>query len=172
MSISGGTSACETSWTNAAGNYNGQFELSGTTLQLTSDSKSANGLNFEDCRPPDGYSVEIKVTQGTYSETCKVTVKVGDVNEKPVIDPSQTFTIPENSDATTTCSGGPVTATDSEVDNGIQAITWTIDSGCIGLNGYNLNGTCPFVIGVCDGQLRVATSQYLLPAALDFESTS
>ena len=58
------------------------------------------------------------------------------------------------------------------MDNGIQTITWTIDSGCIGLNGYNLNGTCPFVIGGCDGQLLVATSQYLLPAALDFESTS
>jgi hypothetical protein len=177
MSVSGGTSACETSWTDAPGSYNGQFEVSGTTLQLTNAAKSAGGLVFNNCRPPDGYSVEVQITQGSYSETCKVTIKVGDVNEKPVIAPNQVFTIPENSDPIATCSGGPVTATDSEVDNGIQAITWTIDSGCTNKAGVELTALnpaekCPFVIGVCDGQLRVATQQYLNPALLDFESTT
>ena len=175
MSVSGGTSACETSWTDAPGSYNGQFEVSGTTLQLTNAAKSAGGLVFNNCRPPDGYSVEVQITQGSYSETCKVTIKVGDVNEKPVIAPNQVFTIPENSDPIATCSGGPVTAKDSEVDDGIQAITWTVDSGCTNKAGVELTALnpaekCPFVIGICDGQLRVATQQYLNPAFLDFES--
>ena len=168
FSITGGSSVCKTSWTNAPGGYTGQFEISGaTTLQL----KNGIELNFEDCPPPDGYSVQVKATKGSYSETCNVFIKVGDVNEKPLIPLGQSFTIPENSEPTETCGGGPVTATDSEVDNGIQAITWTIFGGCTNLVGDDLGSQCPFVIGVCDGQLRVTTSQYLGAGALNFEST-
>jgi hypothetical protein len=94
--------------------------------------------------------------------------KLQKVNEKPVIPLGQTFTIPENSKPSITCGGGPVTAQDSEVDDGIQAITWTIASGCTVPSGFS----CPFVIGICDGQLRVATSEYLDENALNFESTS
>jgi hypothetical protein len=179
VSITGGSNLCQQSWTNTIGSYgavpnNGQFEISGTTLQLKSSIRSANppGLNFEDCRPPDGYSVQVRATKDSYSENCQVLLKVGDVNESPKITLDQTFTIAENSDATQTCTGGPVVATDSEVDNGIQAITWTVDSGCTTPGNVDLGSNCPFVIGVCDGQLRVATSQYLDAAALNFESTT
>jgi hypothetical protein len=180
-SVDGGDSECRQSWTNTAGSYNGantgQFEISGTTLRLKDSVTTpvGPGLSFENCRPPDGYSVLVKASVGTYSETCKVTVKVGDVNEKPIIPAGQSFSVPENSDPTTTCNGGVVTATDSEVDNGVQALTWTIVSGCT-KQGSNteLTGLCPFVIGICDGQLRVATSQYLVvkpTPALDYESS-
>ena len=180
-SIDAGDSACRQSWTNTAGSYNGantgQFEMSGTTLRLKASVRTANppGLIFGNCRPPDGYSVRVKASVGTYSETCQVTIKVGDVNERPIIPAGQSFTIPENSDPTTTCNGGVIIATDSEVENGVQSLTWEILSGCT-KQGSNteLTGFCPFVIGICDGQLRVATSQYLVvkpTPALDYESS-
>ena len=177
FSIVGGAHQCRQAWGNDPTSYPGpgQFEISSLNkLVLKASVRTANppGLNFEDCVPPDGYSVLVRATVGSYSQDCKVLIKVGDVNEKPFIDQGQIFTVPENSEPTVSCTGGPVTAQDSEVDNGDQALTWAILSGCNDQNGNDLSTQCPLVIGICDGQIRVTTQQYLNAAALDYESTT
>ena len=191
--IYGGSNRCTQSWTddaNGAGlsgqqtvNFVGQqFRIKSTgsggmtdKIVLNEPIKNAGGTNmggldFEACRPTDGYSLLIRAgffSAGGYTEDCRVTIRVGDVNEKPVIPIGQTFTIAENSEPQATCDGGRVTASDSEVSDGLQDLTWTINSGCNPPPGQ----PCPFVIGVCDGQIRVATEQYFVAAALDFEGT-
>jgi hypothetical protein len=150
FSIDGGDSRCLNAWTNTAGSYNGantgQFEISGTTLQLKNSVRTATppGLSFAVCPPPDGYSINVRVAVGSYSETCQVTIKVGDVNDKPAIPLGQTFSVPENTGEITTCTGGVVQASDDEVDNGIQALTWAIAGGCTDLSGTDLGNFFSF----------------------------
>ena len=75
---SSGDDTCRQSWTNSGGNSQFNF-FSGGKLKLTVAAQTP-GLNFEDCRPPSGYSLLVRATVGGYSEDCKVTVIIGDVS--------------------------------------------------------------------------------------------
>ena len=77
-STSGGGLPCRSTWTHT--NTQTQFEFSGTTLRLKDTVKTAGGLNFEDCRPPSGYSLRVRATVGSYTEDCQVTILIGDVS--------------------------------------------------------------------------------------------
>ena len=65
-------------------------------------------------------TVLVFVTDGTFTDTAKVVVTVDNVNEKPVLHPNDSLTVPENC---TGCTVGQVIATDGDGDT----LTYTID---------------------------------------------
>ena len=67
-----------------------------------------------------GDTVLVFVTDGTFTDTAKVVIKVENVNEKPILQPNDSLTVPENCAG---CTVGIVTATDGDGDT----LTYTID---------------------------------------------
>ena len=65
-------------------------------------------------------TVLVFVTDGTFTDTAKVVVKVENVNEKPTLQPNDSLSVPENC---TGCTVGQVVATDGDGDT----LTYTID---------------------------------------------
>lgn len=72
-------------------------------------------------------TVLVFVTDGTFTDTAKVVVKVENVNEKPVLQPNDSLTVPENC---TGCTVGQVIATDGDGDT----LTYTIDDPRFGID--------------------------------------
>lgn len=87
---------------------------------------TVNSLGNLSVKTPFDYNVTksdtvlVFVTDGTFTDTARVVVNVGNVNEPPVLQPNDSLTVPENC---TGCTAGQVIATDGDGDT----LTYTID---------------------------------------------
>ena len=124
---------------------NASFRINGTTLQITVSP------NFE---AKSSYSVRIRTTdQGDLWYEQAFVITVNDINEVPVVNASQTFSIAENSSMGT--SVGMVLASDP--DAGTTFNSWTITQN-VDPSG---NSTPAFVIDPISGELTVADADDL-----------
>lgn len=87
---------------------------------------TVNSLGNLSVKTPFDYSVTksdtvlVFVTDGTFTDTARVIVNVGNVNEPPVLQPNDSLSVPENC---TGCTVGQVIATDGDGDT----LNYTID---------------------------------------------
>lgn len=87
---------------------------------------TVNSLGNLSVKTPFDYNVTksdtvlVFVTDGTFTDTARVVINVGNVNEPPVLQPNDSLTVPENC---TGCTAGQVVATDGDGDT----LTYTID---------------------------------------------
>lgn len=87
---------------------------------------TVNSLGNLSVKTPFDYNVTksdtvlVFVTDGTFTDTARVIVNIGNVNEPPVLQPNDSLTVPENC---TGCTVGQVIATDGDGDT----LTYTID---------------------------------------------
>jgi uncharacterized delta-60 repeat protein len=133
-----------------SGNPSNPFSISSSGQISVSNSAA---LNFE---ATQSFTLQVKVTDGGgLSDTKTVTINLTDVNEAPSVNANQSFSIPENSIATTAVGG--LLATDPDGTAPFNSLTYSIVSG---------NPSNPFSINSSTGAITVANS-----AALNFETT-
>jgi len=124
---------------------NASFRINGTTLQITVS---------PDFEAKSSYSVRIRTTdQGDLWYEQAFVISVNDINEVPVVNASQTFSIAENSSMGT--SVGMVLASDP--DAGTTFNSWTITQN-VDPSG---NSTPAFAIDPISGELTVADADDL-----------
>ncbi|MEZ6122627.1 MAG: DUF2341 domain-containing protein [Planctomycetaceae bacterium] len=136
-------------WAITGGNADNIFAINASTGQITVNDPAA--LDYE---TSTSHVLQLTVSDGTQTSAARsITINVTDVNDNtPVITPSQTFTVAENSAVGT--SLGTAVATDS--DSNTVLSNWTITGGtAVGV--LQVNSTT--------GEITVANS-----AALDFET--
>jgi len=128
-----------------AGNTSGAFAINGSTGQITVANTAA--LDFE---TNPSFSLTVRASDGTLSDTATVSLTLADVNDSPVVD-DQGFGVNENTANGTVV--GTVVASDPDAGD---SLTYAITAG-------NTGGA--FAINSSTGQITVASA-----AVLDFET--
>jgi VCBS repeat-containing protein len=131
------------------GNSGSIFTINSSTGDITVNSSTA--LNFEVTQQ---YVLTVKVADGgspSLSATGTVTINVTDVNETPLIDAGQTFSVAQNAPSNTVV--GTVAASDPDTGAPDNTLTYSIVSG---------NTSSAFTIDTSTGKITVNN-----PAALD-----
>ena len=139
-------------WTITGGNTNNAFAINDSTGELSV--ADASQLDYE--TTPTSYNLLVTVSDGeTTSSAETVTINVNDLNDNlPIINPSQSFSVDENSANAT--SVGTVAATDADATVTIYQ-DWKITGG---------NTNSAFAIDPDTGEITVNTS-----SELDTETT-
>ncbi len=128
-----------------SGNDAGMFAIDASTGEITAVSSA---LDFEST---SSYSLGVKVSDGSLSDTKTVTININDVNEAPVITDSQVFDIDENSATGTVV--GTVLASDEDAGTTLE---YSILLGPGYNGGFNINSS---------------TGEITSDMELDFETT-
>ena len=139
-------------WTIAGGNTNNAFAIDPSTGEITVATSSQL-----DTETTPSYTLSLTVSDGANTSSAEtVTININDLNDNtPIINPSQSFSVDENSANAT--SVGTVVATDADV-TATTYQDWTITGG-------NTNNA--FAINPSTGEITVATS-----SELDRENTA
>ena len=139
-------------WKITGGNTNNAFAINPSTGELSV--ADASQLDYE--TTPTSYNLLVTVSDGeTTSSAETVTININDLNDNtPIINPSQSFSVDENSANAT--SVGTVAASDADA-TATTYQNWTITSG---------NTNSAFAIDPDTGELTVNTS-----SELDTETT-
>ena len=111
------------------------FSVSGSELSITSGGV-LTFVSAPDYETKSSYTATITATDGTNSSTQDITVKINDINEKPIITSDAIYLVDENQTAI-----GSITATDESSDL-IYEISGT-DAASVNIN--NLTGVMVFI---------------------------
>ena len=131
-----------------SGNTGGTFTLDAGSGQLTINN---NSILDHEMNPQFSLTIEIEDT-GNLTDTATITIDVNDINDAPVVNNGQSFSLPENS--VNSSPVGTIIANDQDVGD---TLTYSITLG-------NINSA--FTINPNNGEITVNDSN-----ELDFETT-